>query len=142
MEKPERYYIKNPETTIMQIQELCDEELELAIRTVVKNLTSAKDFERAKEVCNKFVSKDKESPLSIYIRKLRNEIRNDEISDIVLKGINMRGTEYEERVYFELIEKGLKMGNVKLSTISLGKSQDGLKTIYLSDIWETQEKVR
>jgi len=142
MEKSKKYHIENPETTVMQIHKLCDGELEQAIRTVVKNLTSIKDFERAKEVCDKFSSKDNESPLSTCIRRLRKEIRNDEISDIVLKGINMSGTEDEERVYFELIEKGLKIGNVKLGAVSLGKSQDGLRTIYLSDIWKTQEKVR
>lgn len=54
----------------------------------------------------------------------------------------MRGTEEEDRSYFELVEKGLKMGNVKLNSVPLGKSQDGLKNIYLSDIWETQEKIR
>lgn len=140
MEKPEQYHIENPETTIMQIQELCGGELEQAIRTVVKNLTDIKDFERAKEICDKFSSKDKESSLSTYIRRLRNEIRNDEISDIVLKGINMNGTYAEERAYFELIEKGLKMGNVKLGAISLGKSQDGLRTITLADIWTDENQ--
>ena len=139
-EKPEQYHIENPETTIMQIQELCGGELEQAIRTVVKNLIGIKDFERAKEICDKFSSKDKESPLSTYIRRLRNEIRNDEISDIVLKGINMNGTYAEERAYFELIEKGLKMGNVKLGAISLGKSQDGLRTITLADIWTDENQ--
>lgn len=113
-------------------------ELEQAIRTVVNNLIGVKDFERAKEVCNSFSSKDKEK----NIRLLRNEIRNAEISDIVLKGISMNGTEEEERRYFELIEKGLKMGNIKLGAISLGKSKDGLRNIYLSDIWEKQEKIR
>lgn len=113
-EKSEQYHIENPEKTVMQIQKLCDGELEQAIRTVVKNLTSVKDFKRAKEVCDKFSTKDNESSFSAYIRILRKQIRNDEISDIVLKGINMSGTEREERRYFELIEKGLKMGNVKL----------------------------
>ena len=139
MEKSEQYHIENPEKTVMQIQELCGGELEQAIRTVVKNLTSIKDFERAKEVCNKFSTQDNESSFSAYIRTLRKQIRNDEISDIVLKGINMSGTEREERRYLELIEKGLKMGNVKLGAISLGRSQDGLRTITLADIW-TDEK--
>lgn len=139
MEKSEQYHIENPEKTVMQIQKLCGGELEQAIRTVVKNLTSIKDFERAKEVCNKFSTQDNESSFSAYIRTLRKQIRNDEISDIVLKGINMSGTEREERRYLELIEKGLKMGNVKLGAISLGRSQDGLRTITLADIW-TDEK--
>ncbi len=135
MENPEQYHIENPETTVMQIKELCGGKLELALRTVVKNLTGIKDFETAKKVCDRFSCKDKESSLSTYIRGLKNEIKNDEISDIVLKGINMNGTEEEERAYFELIEKGIKKGHVKLHAVSLGKSQDGLKNITLADIW-------
>ena len=135
IEKPEQYHIENVEKTIMQIQELCGGNLEQAIRTVVKNLTNIKDFERAKKVCDKFSSKDNESPLSRCIRRLRKQIKNDEISDIVLKGINMDGTIEEERIYIEMIEKGLKMGNIKLGAISLGKSQDGSKDITLADIW-------
>lgn len=140
MEKSEQYHIENPEKTVMQIHDLCGGELEQAIRTVVKNLISIKDFERAKEVCDKFSTKDSESSFSAYIRTLRKQIRNDEISDIVLKGINMSGTEREERRYFELIEKGLKMGNVKLGSISLGRSQDGLRNITLADVWVDENK--
>lgn len=140
IEKSEQYHIENPEKTILQIKELCGGELEQAIRTVVKNLTNVKDFERAKEVCNRFSSKDNERLLPTCIRDLRKQIRNDEISDIVLKGINMKGTEREERTYFELIEKGLKMGNIKLGAVSLGKSQDGLKNITLADIWADENQ--
>lgn len=140
MQKAEQYHIEDPETSIMQIQELCEGELDQAIRTVVKNLTNTKKFEKAKEVCSKFSNKDKKNNISMNMKILRNEIRNEEISDIVLKAINMKGTIEEEREYFELIEKGLKMGNVKLSAICLGKSQDGLKTITLADIWTDEDK--
>ena len=142
MEKPEQYHIENPKVTIMQMQELCGGDLEQSVRTVVKNLTCIKDFERAKNVCDSFSIKDKDNQIPKYIRTQKNEIRNAELGDIVLKGLNMSGTEEDDRKYFELIEKGLKMGNVKLSSVPLGKSQDGLKNIYLSDIWETQEKTR
>ncbi len=142
MEQPEKYHIENPKVTIKQMQELCGGDLEQSIRTVVNNLICSKDFKRAKEVCDRFSIKDNDNQIPKYIRTLKNGIRNAEIGDITLKGLNMRGTEEEDRAYFELIEKGLKMGNVKLSSVPLGKSQDGLKNIYLSDIWETQEKIR
>ena len=140
MEKPEQYNIENPETTIMQIKELCNGGLDQAIRTVVKNLTSAKKFKKAKEVCDKFSSEDNEKQFQKYIITLKKELRNDEIGDMVLKGINMNGTYEEERAYFELIEKGLKIGNVKLGTVSLGKSQDGSKNITLADVWPGEEQ--
>lgn len=141
MEKPEQYHIENPETTVMLIQELFGGELEQAIRTVVRNLIAIKDFESAKAVCNEFVRKDEKGTLLEYITMLKKDIRNAEISDIVLKGINMEGTEDEDRRYFELIEKGLRQTSIKLSAISLGKSQDGSKNITLADIW-TDEKQR
>ena len=124
----------------MQIKELCNGGLDQAIRTVVKNLTSAKKFKKAKEVCDKFSSEDNEKQFQKYIITLKKEIRNDEIGDMVLKGINMNGTYEEERAYFELIEKGLKIGNVKLGTVSLGKSQDGSKNITLADVWPGEEQ--
>lgn len=139
MENPEQYHIEKPEVTIMQIEELCNGGLEQAIRTVVKNLTGIKDFERAKEVCDKFSSRNDENQIATYIMKLKKEIKNDEIGEMVLKGMNMNGTYEEERAYLELIEKGLKLGRVKLEAVSLGKSQDGLKNITLADIWIDEE---
>ena len=141
-EKSDRFHIVNPETTIYQIQELCGKDLGQAVRIVVENLISRKDFEEAKRICSKFSGKDKGDIIAIVMKDLRLKIRNAEISDIVLKGINTQGTEEEERKYFELIEKGIKMENVKLKAISLGKSQDGTRNITLADIWtdENQEE--
>ena len=52
----------------------------------------------------------------------------------------MKGTAEEERKYFELLEKGIKMGNVSLKSISLGKSQDGARDITLADIWTDENQ--
>ena len=73
MEKAEKSHIEDPEETIMQIQKLCGGELEQAIRTVVKNLTITKDFERAKKVCDKFSNKNNEKSFLMYIRNLRKQ---------------------------------------------------------------------
>ena len=140
MENPQKYSIKNPEATIIQIQELCGGEQEQAIRTVVNNLIEIKNFEKAKEICDKYHNKDNRITFQKFIRSLRNQIKKAEIGDLVLKGLNATGS--EERIYFELIEKGLNTGNVKLNDIYLGKTKDGLRKIYLSDIWENPEKTR
>lgn len=145
IEKADKYKIKNPEMVILKLEELSDGETNLALRTVIKNLIEREEFEEAKRFCDKYYKeakeKYKENEFTKYIRGLRNEIRNAEIGNIVLTAINMKGTIEEERMYFELIDKGLKMGNVKLGAISLGKSKDGLKNITLADIWEP-EKIR
>lgn len=143
MEKSEQYNIENPEKTIMLMEELNKGKIELAVRTVVKNFINRKEFDKAKDVCEKFSSKDKESSLSIYIRDLKKEIRNNEIGDFILKGINMKGTPEEESKFIELIEKGIRQKNIKLESVLLGKSQDGLKNITLADIWtDEKEKIR
>ena len=140
-DSPEQYYLENPERSILQMEQLMGGELEQNIRTVVDNLLELKDFERAKEVCNTFLNKSEENSFITYIRTLKKQINNTELGDIILKGIKTTGTAREERAYLNLIEKGLKAGNVKLESISLGKSQDGLRKISLADVW-TDEKQR
>lgn len=140
-DSPEQYYLENPERSIIQMEQLMGGELEQNIRIVVDNLLELKDFERAKEVCNTFLNKSEEDSFITYIRTLKKQINNTELGDIILKGIKTTGTAREERAYLNLIEKGLKAGNVKLESISLGKSQDGLRKISLADVW-TDEKQR
>ena len=140
-DSPEQYYLENPERSIIQMEQLMGGELEQNIRIVVDNLLELKDFERAKEVCNTFLNKSEENSFITYIRTLKKQINNTELGDIILKGIKTTGTAREERAYLNLIEKGLKAGNVKLESISLGKSQDGLRKISLADVW-TDEKQR
>lgn len=140
-DSPEQYYLENPERSILQMEQLMGGELEQYIRIVVDNLLELKDFERAKEVCNTFLNKSEENSFITYIRTLKKQINNAELGDIILKGIKTTGTAREERAYLNLIEKGLKAGNVKLESISLGKSQDGLRKISLADVW-TDEKQR
>lgn len=141
-EKADAYHIQYPEKMVLQMQELCECQFGVSIGAVVKNLISKKQFEKAKSICDKFNPNTKEaSSTKSTIKSLKNEIRNAEISDIVMTLINMDGTAEDEMAYFELVQKGLSMGNVSLSAISLGKSEDGTRNITLADIWtdEIQE---
>lgn len=138
-EKPEQYNIDDPEKTIMQIEELCGGELEQAIRVVVKNLIEKKDFEKAKQVFEKTSSRLKNNSSMKYKKILKKEIQNAEIADMILKLINMDNIE-EQRMYFNLIENGIEKENINLSAISLGKSQDGSKSITLEDIWTDERQ--
>ena len=140
-DRAEQYRIENPEVAIMQIQKLCGGELEQSIRVVVKNLIGQKEFERAKQICNKYAL-DEEKVTPVFITRLKKEIRNKEISDTVLRGIAANGSLEEGIAFYNLIENGLKAGNVKTETISLGKSQDGLRTITLADVWLERERIK
>ena len=144
IEKAEQFHIKDPESTILQLHELCGDGLEQSIRAVVKNLLAQKDFETAQAICDNYYNTsriaDKESEFTKYLRGLRNEIRHAKLGDIVMKLINMVGSPEEEEKCFVTLEKGLKMGNVNLRAISLGKSKDGVKEITLADIWEEEKQ--
>lgn len=143
MENPEEYVIQNPEVAITQLQELCRGDLQQAIRAVTKNLIGRKEFEQAKDICKKYSRGGIESEVYQYMRILRKEIRDAEVSDMVLKGIHMQGTIEKENKYFEFIERGLNSGNIDLKTISLGKTKDESRTITLQDIWtDKNEKNR
>ncbi len=148
IEKADRFQIQNPEKAIVQIQELCGGEEEVAIRTVVENLANRNEFEDANRICDGFIERYKaenakdemESDRVKYVRRLKNEIRNREISSLVIKTINMSGTKEEEERCYEILARGLRRGNVKLQSISLGKSKDGTREIRLDDVWPNQKE--
>ena len=73
-----------------------------------------------------------------YIRILKDKIRTEELGDMILKGI--KSEEYQDDKCFELIEEGLKLGNISLKEIKLGENQDGSRIITLEDIWDGKEK--
>ena len=87
-DRAEEFQISNPETTIQQLQELDKGDLRQAINIVTENLIASKKFNEAKRICDKFSKEDKEN--SIIIKELRAKVRNAEISDIILKGLNMQ----------------------------------------------------
>ena len=138
IEKADKYPIKNPEQAILGIQQLCGGELGFNISTVVRNLIARKKYETSKNICNRFSGDDVEPEIKVYIRILRDEVRNAEISELVLTGIKQDETPEKQAECFNLIKKGLDMGNVKLSSISLGKNKSGSKNITLADIWPEQ----
>lgn len=135
-EDEEKYDIKNPQTTIIQMQEIYKGDINPAITAVVKNLIKRKNFEKAKNLCEEFSKNSEKNPV---ISILKKEIRSAEIGDLVLKVINMKGSTEEQRIYFEQIEKGIKKEKINLKSIPIGKSQDGLSKITLEDIWVDED---
>ena len=138
--KASSYFIEDPETSIKQIQELSNEGLESALRLVIENLIGTKDFERAKEVLEGFINQKKEPSFLKTISLLKKQVRNAQISDIILKGINEEASREEQEACLELIKYTLKKTNIQLKDISLGKSQDGSRTILLSDICQEENE--
>ena len=138
-ENPEKYHINNPNKAIIQIQKLCGGEIEQAIGDVVQNLLNEKRFDDAMLIYES-LSKDKDIVDFKYKRKLKNEIENAKIGNKIMKIINSDYTVEEDKAYYWLIKSKLERDNIKLSSIKLGKSQNGLKNITLKDIWNEEEK--
>lgn len=137
IEKASEYEIKDYKKTIRQLQNLCEEDLGQVVTTVVMNMIENKHFYNAKKVCDKYQA-NKEGNVLVNISMLKKEIKNAEIGELVLRAINMKATPEQENACFELIEKGLKKGNIKLQSINLGKSKDNLTRITLADVWPDQ----
>ena len=131
----DKYKIINPERTIMQIQKICNGQINPAIKTVVEHLITSKDFDKAKKLCDKFLENDKDNP---NILALQKEIKNAEIGDLVLKTIHMNIGDEEQIKYFRKVKKAVESKKIKPAYIPLGKSYDGQRKITLADILEKQ----
>ena len=136
--QPEIVNIKNPEVTLKQIMDIEGAEFDKSINSIVNNLILRKDFETALDFCEQFSEFNGEGKLYGDTMPFVKKIKNAEIADFILKGINMNGTAEEENRYFELIKKGIDMGNTNINDIYLGRSQDGIRNIMLSDIWDNK----
>ena len=128
--------------TVEQLQQLTNIDITQSLQIVTTNLINEKSYEKAKILCDDFLKATRDDALKDTIYTMKKNIRNYEIGDMVLKGLSMDKSDDKQIEYFELIEKGLIKGNVKLSSIPLGTSKDGLKKIYLSDIMDINELER
>lgn len=141
-DKSEDYKIENPVLAIENLKELYNGKIEQPVRSVIHYLINIKDFEKAKEISEAYYKKYKNTELANYMILLKKEVKNAEISDFILKGIKMKGTLEQEKEYYELIRRGIKLGNVKITAVLLGKNQEETKNIYLSDIWQEKQNIR
>lgn len=138
-EQAETYPIENPQITIQQLTDLIGGNFADVINIVGQNCIINRQFEKAKAICDKYEEKRDDVPEKSYIKRLKEDIKKEEIAEMILKGINNKGTVKEDNRIFELIEEGLERANIKLGAIFLGKNQDGTKSITLADIWESEQ---
>lgn len=134
-EQGDKYPIKNPEKTIEQLQKLCEEQQEVTISVVMKNLMSRKKYDEARKFYDNLIAQKDEKELykNSYLRGLRKEINNAEICNFALIAINQNGTFEEECELFETLDRGLNQGKVNLKDIVLYKKLG--KTVTLDDVW-------
>ena len=131
----EEYKIEDSTLALEQIQNIFGVNNVEASSVIVKNLIKSKRYDEAKMICKNTIQDD---TVPKEIKLLQKEIKNEEIADMVLKGLNMEGTEEQKGEYFALLEKGIKMGNIDLSDIKLAKRKDGF-SITLFNIWSDEK---
>ena len=139
MENADKYIIKNPEKAIMQMQELFRGEEGESIRAVVTNLIERKQFASAKIICSRISGAQNNQYVQSILRRLQEEIKKAEISDLVLKAINLQTSPEQDARNFESLEVGMRKTEIQPRFILLGKSQDGKKEITLEDIWPERD---
>ena len=141
-ENAEVFPVTNPNLAMTNAKEICGGTLEQMLGVIVENLISTKKFEEAKELFDDFCkSKGKGAMIPNDLVSIKKKIRNEEIAYMVLKLINMSGRAEEEKRCWQLIKEGVRMGNVNLSSITLGTSLDGSRRITLEDIWPDEEEL-
>lgn len=135
----ERFPIERPEATLRLLEELGIQETMLNLKAVIENQIARKKFVEAKAFCNVYgkVETD-EGRASLY--GIRNQIRNAEIGDLVLRGIQGQITPDGAAKFWDTLENGIRMGNVKMSQVILGKTADGKTDITLADVWPESPK--
>lgn len=134
-ENPDKYKIEKPEKTIEQMQDIFQCETGECIRTVITNLIGRKQFAIAKILCNKFSVKYHDKYTQMVLKRLIEEIERAEISELVLKAINIKTSSKNDAQNFDALEMGLKAKNIHPRLIILAKGQAGKKDITLEDIW-------
>lgn len=129
--KAEQYPIKDAYNTIEFLQKLFGN-LENSVRTVAMNFTNRGEFEMARKICEKY-SKTNVNIEIPYVRLIKIDIRNAEIKNEVHKILNREYTPEEANKVLKLIQLKVNLGEIKGSSIILGKTSDG-RNITLEDI--------
>ena len=147
-ERGTEFPIKSPEITMQILQELTAEGITAGgltsnLNVVVRNQLARRKFDEAEKLCEAYGIKQKDNiPNSAYIRGLKRLVRSAKVGDLVYRTINSEVSPEDEEKFWRLLQEGLKMGNVSMRDISLGKNKDGSKEITLEDIWPENMKER
>ena len=112
----------------------------VVINIIISNLISNFRFDEARKFLDEKVNSKGNTIETAIARQCRARIRNAEIADYIMKGIEASsGQIQDENKYYETIVRGIEQANISPDVIVLGKSRDGLKTITWKDVMEKQK---
>lgn len=135
-EQVERFPIKDSEKAMELLQQLSGDNLTVRLNVVVQNQLNRKLFDEAEETCQQYLKECKESNEDMaYIRGLRKRIRSARVGDLVYRAVNSNMSMEDEEKFWRVLQNGMQLGNLKMRGVSIGKAEDGIRTITLEDIW-------
>lgn len=131
------HQLVNIEKVLKNLDELDSTQPEMNIRTVVKRLIVDKQYKEAKQICDKRIygMKGKENISWQYIKMLKKEVTNAEISDLVKHYLTNDKSPEEERIFLEYLEQQINTQKITMSSIILEGSKDNSKKLTLEDIY-------
>ena len=115
---------------------------DVSLSIVLENLIANSRFNEAESLVRK-VYKVGDDPIRNRARKQAySKVKMSEVADFIRRGIYAKPTSYEEEnSYYQMIEDGIRRSAIEPAAIAVGKTQDGLRTIYWKDLIEkTRER--
>jgi len=138
MKLERREAINNPEKAIKQLAELDGRNVIASIRTVISNLTNNNEYETAKAICEKYYRLEYgNANYRAEIRSVNKIVVNNEIGYLFRKMIDM--SEEEQIETFDKIKEELRIHNISIKNVLLGKNKGGYKSITLADVCSKRE---
>jgi len=137
----ERFPIVRPERTLRLLQAIGGQEEYLNLRAVIENQIGRKQFLEAKALCGIY-EKTEDDIARRNVNDMRRSIRNAELGDLILRGIQGQVTPEGAAQFWKTLESGIQRGNVTMSQVIIGKTEDGTRDITLEDIWPESQKQR
>ena len=138
-EQAERYPIKDADKAIESLEEVSAGETGVNLNAVVDNLIGNRKFEDAKGFCTNYSNRTENKDLKRNMMDLKRKVMIAEIGDLVKVALNSTMTQEEENTFWKTLKDGIKKGNLPLSSIVIGKTQDNTRTITLADIWPEKQ---
>ena len=137
-----KYNIVDSKSAVLNISQLCGISEVQALEIVSHNLINRDRFDEAKQLCNNMLRTCKAED-SIGLYRIIGKIKCAEIGNLVLRLIRKEGNiEDDIESCMKLIENELKLRNIKLESVSLGKSRNGTRKITLADIWYDKRPIK
>lgn len=135
----DRYPIKDMAYAMACLENLSNGETTINLNAVIENSLGGKRYEEAKRFCDGYIKGIEDINIRKTIYTLKRKITTHEIGNLVYTALASEFTEEQERGIWSTLKNKIRQGNLALSSIIIGRSKDGKRTITMQDIWPEKE---